>query len=1776
MNASELHHSVTQQYESYLRSFFPPMDARMREEVEKALGSGRFIPKPLLQFNPSFRSSKELQDLVAEGMLSVETKRVFGDFKLFDHQVAAISRGTQGQGFVVTSGTGSGKSLTYLATVFDHILRQKEKPRGIKAILVYPMNALINSQEQEIKKFEMRYLRSFLGDRGPEANEPAAIEHEIKELREKTGRSFPATYGKYTGQEKQEERDRIKELQPDIILTNYMMLELTMTRQREEWMRESMKDSLRFIVLDELHTYRGRQGADISMLMKRIRGSVKGPLVCIGTSATMATGDDPSVRKKAVAEVAGSIFGVDFDADAVIEESLAAITTRKAHDLGKPELCGALQAPIANNGAARDFLAHPLAIWLERTVALKEVGENDFIRQPPFTLEQIVDRLAEETGLAPDLCRNRLQELFQWSEQLNRNALLEDRRQSFLPLKLHQFIAQTNTVRVTLATQEDRKVVFDDALYVQVDGKDRPLFPVLFSRYSGREFLCVELDPEKGTMKPRDPDDMPDRAPKADRKKQVKLSGKPMDVLQFPKGYLVWEEPGTEPLWSADEEEYLPASWFKKRKSDEVLDDYYKARLPHQLFFNAEGEWSLERQDRYPYVGWYMGAKLLVDPTAGIIHYDDRASENGKLMRLGNEGRSTATTIINYAVINGMAQQGVKKNKRRLLSFTDNRQDASLQSGHFNDFITTARLRAAIHGALSQAPEQTLKVERIAEAVSKELGLKEEEYALHPSPDPTWPDPDNERALNDYLLLRIIYDLRRGWRFNLPNLEQCALLEIDYDRLKEYADQAARWSTLPLLAAMEGGERASFLRQVLDFFRTNYAVTHHKIDRDRAAVEDFLNEKLDREKLWALDQDERIEVPSYMAIVKAEEKAKRIYTRSLGFLSGLGRYIKRKYREKGLPDLTRELYNEFIVDLCGKLEAGHFLAKEELNTKPQKIAGYRLRLDKVLWKLGDSEQVRVDEVRQYRYKELASRPNRFFQNLYKQGLPAGHGVVGREHTAQIDAAERVRREQDFRSGHVNTLFCSPTMELGIDIAELNVVHMRNVPPNAANYTQRSGRAGRSGQTALVFTYCSSQSPHDRNYFERREQLVSGTITPARIELGNEELVATHLNAFLLMKMGLAELHTSVGDIVQVDKGPTYPLKTDIVARIEEQLAKNGAQWMIAFQELLGAEHERLKADSTWGYGENWLDGRMRNFGRSFDHAFERWRLLYRHSSALLTRAQAIINDPTYAKDSPEHRNAKRDQSFAVQQRSLLLNERGREQGGESEFYVFRYLAAEGFLPGYNFTRLPVRAFVGYKHKDQGVFLSRPRSVALGEFGPRSVIYHNGGKFRVDRMLSSHFSEGFHRLKVSTRTGYAFMDDQIVGSNMDPITRQALEGSAVEVKANLVELDETEARPYERISCEEEDRMRTGFLIGEYFSYDKGIAGTRQAVAKYKDADLVNLIHGPSTRMVKVNEGLRRGQSQNGFAIDPANGKWLSKTDVEKYQKEVPPRENKEVRLYTTITADTLYLQPMADLGLDANAVITLGYALKRAIERKYYLEENEIGMTVMGQGGEPNKGPDEKATPNIMLYEATEGTLGVLSQLVEQGGAMRDVFTTAYALLHFDPHTRTDTEPEEPKASYRNLLSYYNQRDHDKLDRHAVKEALEKLMDCEVLPKEGERDYDAQYQWLLGQTDPSSKLERQFLRELHHRGLKLPSRAQVSLKAETGHYISADFSYEREGKATYVFCDGSVHDDPGQKADDEHKRSILRKAGHGVVEWYYLDPFEKLVERHKETFVKVK
>ena len=267
-------------------------------------------------------------------------------------------------------------------------------------------------------------------------------------------------------------------------------------------------------------------------------------------------------------------------------------------------------------------------------------------------------------------------------------------------------------------------------------------------------------------------------------------------------------------------------------------------------------------------------------------------------------------------------------------------------------------------------------------------------------------------------------------------------------------------------------------------------------------------------------------------------------------------------------------------------------------------------------------------------------------------------------------------------------------------------------------------------------------------------------------------------------------------------------------------------------------------------------------------------------------------------------------------------------------------------------------------------------------------------------------------------------------------------------------------------------------------------------------------------------------------------------------------------MFTSDTANALYIQPIKSLGLGggSNGVITLMFAIKRAIENYFQVESNEIGATIMG---------DEEA-PNILIYEAAEGSLGVLSQIMDNPSLYKAIMTEAYKVCFFK--NDVEEEGEVLPATYDDLLSYYNQFYHQQIDRNLVREALRNLTEStvEVLANKSFSSNDEQYQFLQAARDPNSSTEDKFLKYLYQNNLKLPDEAQPKV---ADMFVRPDFYYKPN---VMIFCDGTPHDENTIQEDDSEKRAALKNAGYQVLIWYYKDSLEDFVAKRPDLFKKVK
>ncbi len=450
-----LRDQVVNEYKSYVTSFINILDERCSGFVTGELEQGRLWPEAVLQLNPAFERGKSLKALVNEGVILPETARFFGDLTLYLHQEEALRVARQRQNYIVSTGTGSGKSLTYLLPIVDDIFRNKPGDASVRALIVYPMNALINSQLKALEEYaEKRW-----------------------------GGKCPIRFKRYTGQDKEEAKQEVRNNPPHILLTNYVMLEYMLLRPWDRSLLRQATGNLRFLVADELHVYRGRQGADVAMLMRRLRqASGRDDLVCIGTSATISTAGGRDRRRAEIAETGSRLFGVNVEPRNVVDETLRRVTT-----IPVPADKAALSAAVAMARPGNDverLSRHPLAAWVENTFGIKD-EDGRLVRREPITYREGRGLLVESSGVDEAVCDGALKAIL---EDGNSAKISND--EPFFAFRLHQFLSSGSTVFATVESADTRQFNMEGQYALPSAGaaENRLLFPLAFCRECGQEY----------------------------------------------------------------------------------------------------------------------------------------------------------------------------------------------------------------------------------------------------------------------------------------------------------------------------------------------------------------------------------------------------------------------------------------------------------------------------------------------------------------------------------------------------------------------------------------------------------------------------------------------------------------------------------------------------------------------------------------------------------------------------------------------------------------------------------------------------------------------------------------------------------------------------------------------------------------------------------------------------------------------------------------------------------------------------------------------------------------------------------------------------------------------------------------------------------------------------------------------------------------------------------------------------------------------------------------
>lgn len=1733
MNVFNLRNELISDYSKYISSFINIHDRRINEYVNQSIGDGLLWPEPLIQLNPNFAPGQNIDELCAEGILHKDCSRIFRRNKkpsdlgeslhLHKHQEDAIKVAKTGSNYILTTGTGSGKSLAYIIPIVDYILRNGSG-NGIKAIIVYPMNALANSQLGELEKFI-----KFGFSEGTEL----------------------VTFERYTGQENAEDRLRIMSNPPDILLTNYVMLEMILTRPEERRTLVDAAQDLKFLVLDELHTYRGRQGADVSMLVRRTREALQANhLQCIGTSATLAGAGSLEQQRNKVAEVTSILFGDHVLAENVIGETLRRVT--KEYLSTDQVFIAGLKACIENHDIPNTYdqiVQHPLASWVESKIGITTDREDGrLVRALPKYLtgrHGAGRELSQLIGLPEEICVKALQSI------LLKGYSIVNPETNFptFAFRLHQFISRGDTVYASVESPNDRYITVYGQKFVPGD-RDKILLPLAFCRECGQEYYVVRQtkDHDSGSdiFVPRDLNENRD----AD-------GGEP--------GFLYLNLDNPWPINRNDAIDRIPDDWLEESNGELAIKKSQRKNLPEIINVCPDGTIGNAGLQVA-----YMKAPFRFCLHCGVSYGARQTSDFSKLTELSSGGRSTDTTILSMSLIRQLRNdQDLLPKARKLLSFTDNRQDASLQAGHFNDFVEISLLRSALYRAVEASGQIGISHDSLTMRVFQSLELPIEYYAGDPEVRFAQ-KAETDRALREVLGYRIYRDLKRGWRITSPNLEQSGLLKIEYASLVELCSAEDIWQgTHEVLTSATPDTRTRITRVLLDFMRRELAIKVTYLDQgSQEGIRQLSSQRLIAP--WAMDENEELEHSSILfprrKLNDQEEYGGNIYLSPRG---GYGQFLRRNttfpdYHQQISVDETEEIIEQILncLRLAGLVEKV-VDEKNDVGHKP----GYQLLASGLIWKVGDGNLAFHDPIRVPRIPEGGGRTNKFFVNFYRTLGKQILGIEAREHTAQVPSEQREEREARFRTGELPILYCSPTMELGVDISELNAVNMRNVPPTPANYAQRSGRAGRSGQPAIVFTYCTIGSPHDQYYFKRPGLMVSGAVTPPRIDMTNEDLIRSHVQAIWLAETGLS-LGTSLKDLLDLSDPAKLPCLDFVIDSLNSKSAKNKAK-LKAQAALLDIYNELIKTD--W-FNENWIDSVLSQIDLQFNQACERWRNLYRAAMNQLEVQHKIIKDAS--RSAKDKHQADRLYQEAKSQLELLTE---AENIIQSDFYSYRYFASEGFLPGYSFPRLPLSAYIPARRirSQDDEFLSRPRFLAISEFGPRSIIYHEGSRYIINKvnLPVSDTGEGFGLVRAKQCIVCGYLHPITNGDGLDRCERC---GSMLDAPMNnLFRLQNVSTKRRDRISSDEEERLRQGFELrttirfvnhggsisarnAEIHYYPQGLHHEGQVIGK--------LTYGNAATLWRINLGWRRraNPQQYGFILDTERGYWARKEDDQTALEADDPMSPRTMRVVPFVEdhKNCLLFEPNSSLELEQMA--SLQAALKNAIQVEYQLEDSELAA-------EPLPSSDERRL--ILFYESAEGGAGVLRHLVDDPNAFARVAAQALHICHFDPQTGEDlhhapnAEEDCEAACYDCLMSYSNQPDHRNLDRQIIKDFLWLCSQSTTTSSPKTITRAEHYQNLLNLCQ--SDLEREWLEFIEQGNYHLPTNAQLLIE---DCHTRPDFYYEREHAAIYV--DGPHHIYPERRERDTNKSECLEDLGYTIIRFGVKDNWDSIVTKYKTVFGK--
>lgn len=1740
LNPIQTGKQVIDQFGRYLLSTFPiahpDLHRQFRQILQHGLGGERFLSKgPYVYLNRPFEQGPTIQQLIDEPGLKLHPvlKGIFRFDSLHKHQELAIRAIKAGQHTVLSTGTGSGKTEAFLLPIFDLCLRLRDEkaPPGLVAIIVYPQNALVNDQLKRLREMlagtGIRFARytgetpDGRGDNMPQMeNSRAYTREELRRVNEDENFALIPWEECYSRADIQDSSKT-----PRILLTNYSQLEYLMLRDKD--LNLFRNTPLKYLVMDEVHTYTGELGSEVACLIRRVRAVAKKKpeeLICVGTSATIGDNRGKADPETLTREFAHRLFGVDKNNITIIREVYK-----------KPD-------PPAQNSYVPSFPEHPDELLNK----LLDAARDTQLQESP---EEIPDHLL---AVAEELCGRKASAGVSNSDRLF--DLLTSNRLVYQLKNIFTEPNQIDDVLPRLTSIGDRKnrnttdIVSEVLCYLtlgalaQRDGEP-VLLPKLHYFVRGLQGIWAVLDPaglrlfasHTEAQKSSDYKALPMILCKSCGQHYFKLflesdiaAG---DSLFAASGYRKGRVPADkrDDVQAGETTVYVTDALVTVEDEDVKLASGYLCRFCGTLHDSQPTQCQDDKcrhrgADTFLKVSYFHKDEESRCPSCGSPQSHMISTHSSEVFDVH---------ILAQSLLGAMQEPELQK----LIVFADSRQDTAFQAAWMEERSKRFRLRHILYSILHHEPSRIWGLNSLAGEILEraiDLGLFKRQ--------PFGQDEDEMRI--KWFLLEEIGTIQQR-RIGVENL---GLAKVVYHKLDVQTDPEffTHWGTI---LDISPADVLKTVRLILDYYRRVGTISDPLFQRS-----------------WSYQDPEYrkgiIQTPDHwyplvliLESLPSNHQSKR-YTKGLIASNGRSgaqlvvasavseqRVASASFsadRDRFLEALWEWLHgNDLLVGarlvrrIHGHIEQINIpVSAAQINCENVGVTETATRYLCGSCRKAHAEALPTLKCTEYHCNGTVQQTGRDLENydVVQYTKLAFVPLKSREHSAQLQAEQRQEAEREFKKtiGKFNCIVCTPTLELGVDIGRLEMVLMKNVAPTPANYAQRAGRAGRRHRIATVFTYCREVG-HDQYFFEEPRDIIAGAVKVPAFSLQNRPLIRKHIHSTVLTS--LREFASASDKETLARAFPSYVyaylgekttnVDPDDVERLEffERPCQFPELQSLITRHKSGISN-MLKAvfQATWSKEDRDAvdDDLLTQSVESYSAT------LQLHSSRLFERIRAFRDRIRTLNRKSDQFTLTRDEEKELR---VLSNAVRRFTQESRDNYSLTYLTQDGFFPGYALTREGVLA----QCIDPFLEIRRPVTVAIRELTPANHVYADRKVFRTSKINYRQMrSDGRGENRDSYLVTLCY--DPALDKVSSGLGNETEGGETRPVQIESALLVETELYELEKIDDRKMTRRRIGFnlygvAVTDHHGGEEGQVGDK--TYRYLVNQQLMLVNIGPSKLVAA------GLDKIGYPMCPACGAVrdpFQTAEIEKFREKHRQSCNvhdiKRVALHVTFRSDTLQIGPYGSSDEAINVLEGIRIGASEVLD----MGEVEIEGFVVN---------DTTQRHWIVFYDPVPGGSGFIPQIMKY---WQPIVESGVSRLSECAH-----KCEE--ACYSCMLHFRNQQHHKQLNRFKAELWLQELLGSlnrtiVIPPSYLSSDIE----------EGESGAEDKCIRILRERKFPLPEN-QHRVDLGDGSFTVADYAYVSQRVLIYVDGMGeSLHGNPEQQRRDRVTRAKLRMMGYKVIE----------------------